>query len=188
MPIHGSAVDFSTIADTICRVVSMIRRPTESSPPNGEMRRFASTSTISGRALSCCGCTFSQSRNPVILSVARYSRVRRPPTLLAALRDPASTNVEIRQGSCHQQQGHRVALLQRRRRLVSARTLSCRARTRTPLGSPGRKPDHLVLDACAWAGTLPGNRALLHAGRSLRFSGKLTAWFPSQDPAPVLES
>jgi hypothetical protein len=97
VPIHGSAVDFSTVADTICRVVAY-------DPETDRIISAARGESVFGQHV------YNQRSRVVLLRLYLLAKPKTPyfvrretvqnataGTLMAALTDPQSTNVEIRQ-------------------------------------------------------------------------------------------
>ena len=147
VPIHGSAVDFSTVADTICRVVLY--------DPDSDRIISAARDDVAFREH-----VYDQQSRVVVLRLYILAKpkssyfvhretLENPSAsdLLSALRDPHATNVEIRQSQATSAKGHGCQVLQGPRRHVLARPRAPSRRAGQAMGSPGGKPSHLLSHA-----------------------------------------
>ncbi len=178
VPIHGSAVDFSTVADTICRVVLY--------DPDSDRIISAARDDAAFREH-----VYDQRSRVVVLRVylltkpksnyfVRRETLKNPSAsdILSVLRDPHATNVEIRQSHGLEREGHGCQVLQGSRRYVFARPGASSRRPGQALGSPGREPSDVLAHAHPELDTWPGIRSCFSRHRSSTFSGERTTASP----------
>ena len=185
VPIHGSAVDYSTVADTITRVVLYDPESDRIISAGRHESDFAEN-------------VYNLRSSAVVLRLylrakpkSRYYVRRETLTgataadLIDALRDLEATNVEIRQGHAA---SPRVTVSRYYTDLegtIGAAPGVAPRRPRPPLGSPRGEPADLVPHALPEPACGLAYRALLHPGRVRDVLADARPGRPPQDPAPL---